>query len=196
MSYWYVCSLIKIKNISWIISLLLISFIYNKINYETPDYWHEDFIPGDNYNYQAKMSEDDFQIIRELKDIIVSEDIEAPKIITPNILTQSMLPDGVYYYGREYQINPTWSDSELNLYGIFWPVLHYGDARQPEDPDYENMCEYIADAGIDFIVQPIGTEYYDFQKNIWYSLTYKIDECGEYAIYENDTCFLYQFNKN
>ena len=172
-------------------SIILCILQYGDISH--PLYWHESFIPSDDYNKIYKMSNEELNIIREINSLSIYEDIDEPKIITPDLLTQSMIPSGIYIYGREYQINPNWSTSEKALYDIFWPVIHFGDARQPENPDYDNMCKYINDADIDFIVQPKATEYFDEEQNIWYSLTYKIDECGTYAFYDTDNYSVYRF---
>ena len=66
---------------------------------------------------------------------------------------------------------------------------------QPDNPDYGHMCEYINEAEVDFIVQDKSIEYYDEKEDIYYSLTYKIDECGTYPIYENDDYALYMFER-
>ena len=63
------------------------------------------------------------------------------------------------------------------------------------NPDYGHMCEYINEAEVDFIVQDKSIEYYDEKEDIYYSLTYKIDECGTYPIYENDDYALYMFER-
>lgn len=176
-------------------STIGVIFIFYRCNLSMPLYWHESFIPGNDYNPIYKITNEELNIIREIDSLISYEKIEEPKIVTPNLITQSMIPNGIYIYGREYQINPRWTGSEKAIYDIFWPVLHYGDARQPNNPDYDNMCEYIKDANIDFIVQPKSTEYYDESQNIWYSLTYKIDECGSYAFYETENYSVYNFER-
>lgn len=174
----------------FIVSML---FLFGDIIH--PSYWHESFIPPKDYNRIYKMTNEELNIIREVNALSIYEGIDEPKIITPNLLTQSMIPSGTYIYGRVYKINNHWNVSEKALYDIFWPVIHFGDARQPENPDYDNMCKYINDADIDFIVQPKATEYYDEEQDIWYSLTYKIDECGTYAFYDTDNYSVYRFER-
>ena len=191
--YYILLELIKNHYVKTTVTIVLSLLFINKINFKTPDYYHEDFIPKEGYNHLAKMQNVDFDAIREVKSIILDEGIENPKIISPNLLTQAFIPEGIYYYGRCYPTNARWSNSEKEIYGIFWPVLHFGDARQPENPDYDNMCEYIDDAKIDFIVQPKNVEYFDEEQNIWYSLTYVIDRCGQYAFYENDDLAVYYY---
>lgn len=173
----------------------VILIVMVKGSVDKPLYWHDTFVPSSDYNVIYKMTNEELNIIREINSLSIYESIDEPKIITPNLLTQSMIPSGIYIYGREYQINPNWSTSEKALYDIFWPVIHFGDARQPENPDYDNMCKYINDADIDFIVQPKATEYFDKEQNIWYSLTYKIDECGTYAFYDTDNYSVYRFER-
>lgn len=174
-------------------SFILIIAISMSTDFVTPLYWHYSFIPSDNYNQLYKMANDEFDVIKKLDEEIQYYGIDSPKIITPNILTQSYLPNGYYIFGREKMKNENWTDSEKQLYKIFYPVLYWGDPAQPQNPDYDHMCEYIEDAGIDFIVQDKKVEYYDEEQNIWYPLSYKIDECGNYAFYENDSYAIYKY---
>ena len=171
--------------------LILINYPVNAITY-----WHESFVPGDDYNKLYKMNNDEIDVIKNLKYDINYREENNPFILTPNILTQSMIPEGHYIFGREYRINKNWSESEYQLYAMFFPVLYYGDPEQPQDVDYANMCRYIADSNVDYIVQDKRVEYYDEVQNIWYSMTYKIDECGVYPFYENDTYAIYYFGEN
>lgn len=190
-----VLNIVNNKYIGYGYFAFVILIIMVKGSIDKPLYWHETFVPPSDYNIIYKMTNEELNIIREINSLSIYESIDEPKIITPNLLTQSMIPSGIYIYGREYQINPNWSTSEKALYDIFWPVIHFGDARQPENPDYDNMCKYINDADIDFIVQPKATEYFDEEQNIWYSLTYKIDECGTYAFYDTDNYSVYRFER-
>ena len=190
-----VLNIVNNKYIGYGYFAFVILIVMVKGSVDKPLYWHDTFVPSSDYNIIYKMTNEELNIIREINSLSIYESIDEPKIITPNLLTQSMIPSGIYIYGREYQINPNWSTSEKALYDIFWPVIHFGDARQPENPDYDNMCKYINDADIDFIVQPKATEYFDKEQNIWYSLTYKIDECGTYAFYDTDNYSVYRFER-
>lgn len=190
-----VLNIVNNKYIGYGYFAFIILIVMVKGSVDKPLYWHDTFVPSSDYNIIYKMTNEELNIIREINSLSIYESIDEPKIITPNLLTQSMIPSGIYIYGREYQINPNWSASEKALYDIFWPVIHFGDARQPENPDYDNMCKYINDADIDFIVQSKATEYFDEEQNIWYSLTYKIDECGTYAFYDTDNYSVYRFER-
>ena len=158
-------------------------------------YWHGSFKPQDNYDYLYKMDKNELDVLNRLKDEIEYNKIGRPFIITPNLRTLSFIPDGEYLYGREYRINDNWDEAKNELYAIFYPVLYYGDEAQPDNPDYEHMCEYINDAEVDFIVQDKSVDYYDEKDEVYYSLTYKIDECGTYPIYESDDYALYMFER-
>lgn len=156
-------------------------------------YWHESFKPGDDYNYIYKMSNNELEIINQMKADIIYRKIEKPLILTKNLLTQSMITNGEYIYGREYVINKNWDDNKYQLYSIFWPYDYYGDIPKPEDADIANMCKYINDSEIDYLVQEKQQTYYDEQKDTWYSMTYVIDRCGTYPFYENDDYALYYY---
>ena len=78
---------------------------------------------------------------------------------------------------------------------MFYPSMYYGDESQPENADYDNMCLYIKKSNIDYIVQDKNKDYYDKNRDVWYSMVYKINECGVYPFYENDDYALYYFGE-
>ena len=72
-------------------------------------------------------------------------------------------------------------------------MIYFGDPEQPK-ADYDNMCQYLQEADIRYVVQDRQIEYYDKEQNIWYSMTYVVDKCGEYPIFENDRYAVYRFD--
>lgn len=178
-----------------IITAVLVCAMFTSERPESMLYYHESFVPQDNYDCLYKMDKNEVDVLNRLKDEINYNKIERPFIITPNLRTLSFIPNGEYLFGRVYQKNDNWEDAKNELYAIFYPVLYYGDEAQPDNPDYEHMCEYINETNVDFIVQDKSVDYYDEKEDIYYSLTYKIDECGTYPIYENDDYALYMFER-
>lgn len=105
---YFVFNLVDNKYVYYICSVILMVLIYKSTDFKTPLYWHDSFILGDNYNYVYKMTNDEFDVIQELKENIRYYGIATPKIITTNIFTQSYIPNGEYIYGREKAINGYW----------------------------------------------------------------------------------------
>ncbi len=160
---------------------------------EKPIYYHKSFRPSDDYNMVYKMTQSELEVIDAVKNEIDYNGDENPEIITHNKLTQSMLKEGRFIYGRENIRNNAWSKAEKELYAIFYPVIYFGDPEQPK-ADYDNMCQYLQEADIRYVVQDRQIEYYDKEQNIWYSMTYVVDKCGEYPVFENDRYVVYRFD--
>ena len=55
------------------------------------------------------------------------------------------------------------------------------------------MCEYISNNRYELIVQDKNAVYYDEDSDTYYSITYLIDECGSYPIYQNDNFAVYAY---
>lgn len=158
-----------------------------------PLYYHYSHIPSKDYDPIYKMDKSEMAVIRELREMFGFFGEEDPYIISGNLLTQSMLPQGHYLYGRDYFISEKWSAAEKALYGIFYTPQYLGD-QLVKDPDYDNMAKYLKQAGIDFLVIDKRVEYHDLLQNNYYSLFYKVNnECATYPVYENDNYAIYHF---
>lgn len=186
---------IKNKNIFNLISITLFAVLLCCANFTKTLYWHESFEPKENYNNIYKMSNNEIDIIKELENDINYKNMQNPKIVTTNILTQSYIPKGEYFFGRNMINNENWNSWEYQIYAMFYPSMYYGDESQPENADYDNMCLYIKKSNIDYIVQDKNKDYYDKNRDVWYSMVYKINECGVYPFYENDDYALYYFGE-
>ncbi len=173
-------------------TILLSVYLLGLAGLERPIYYHKSFVPQDGYNSIYRMSQEELDVIDTLKNEMSFYGDSNPIIITHNKLTQSMLKEGEFLYGRENVKNETWSKAEEELYSIFYPVIFYGDPAQPE-ADYDHMCDYLKEADVRYVVQDKKIEYYDKEQGIWYSLTYVIDHCGEYPVFENDRYTVYRF---
>ena len=188
-------SLIENKTIKQALAVtfcLTMTFLNNPLR---PMYYHESYIPNENYNKLYKMSNDEFLIIDELKNLTLDE--ENPKIVTANILTQSMLQKGTYIYGRTLSEKPDWTDAEHQVYAIFYPTSYYGDIGQPKDADFENAVQYLKEANIDYVVMNKQIDYYDKEQDIYYPLyLFIINDNSIQIMYENVTYILMKVDKN
>ena len=86
--------LVNNKKISYIVSIGICLLMLYTGNLSKPLYYHISYIPDEDYNGFYKMNNDEFDIINELKNYCL--DKSNPKIVTPNLLTQSMLQKGTY----------------------------------------------------------------------------------------------------
>lgn len=174
-----------------VVILCIYSFKYS--DYKRPLYYHDSYKPQENYNRIYKMNNNQIEIIRNIKDNYIYNNISTPRIVSTNLLTQSMIPNGIYYFGRDLKINKDWEESEYQMFAMFYPVNYYGDERAPSDVDYDHMCKYINASDIDYLVVDKNVHYYNIERELWYPLNYKVDECGTYAYYENDDYSLYYY---
>lgn len=165
-------------------AVLLCMFIRNT-NFKVPMYYHESFVPSDNYNNLMKMSNDEYDIVKKIQEEAYYQGINSPYIISNNLFTQAIIPNGRYIYGRVLNINKNWSIAEKQLYAIFYPGIYSNNAGV--EPDYDNMARYIKEAGIDYIVVDKKQEIYDEDSDSYSYFIYKVAECGiGYSIYSND----------
>lgn len=183
------------KAINYSISIIVLLVIAYTANLSKPMYYHESYIPSKDYNGFYRMNNDEIDVIDELK--VYCLDKENPKIITPNLLTQSMLQKGTYIFGRSLQVNPDWSDAEKELYAIFYPAIYYGDPDQPANPDYENYESYLKEADIDFVVVDKSLMHYYPEEDNYYGLYYYLLRIGRdiNVLYDNNSYLIISVNK-
>ena len=156
-------------------------------NYALPDYFHESFIPDNDYNGTYRMDNDEINVIREIDNDSKYRNILSAHICTPNLLTEANL-GGFYTYTREYL---TWyvHNAEYNVYCLFYP-----DRNNIPVYDYKNMNEYLWDSGIDYLVVDKTYEYYDEDEGIYDYLVRRVYEC-QIPFYENDRYAVFCFVK-
>lgn len=183
------------KAINYSISIIVLFVITYTANLSKPMYYHESYIPSKDYNGFYRMNNDEIDVINELK--VYCLDKENPRIITPNLLTQSMLQKGTYIFGRSLQVNPDWSDAEKELYAIFYPAIYYGDPDQPTNPDYENYESYLKEADIDFVVVDKSLMHYYPEEDNYYGLYYYLLRIGRdiNVLYDNNSYLIISVNK-
>lgn len=172
--------------------LLFVLFVA-RTDFINPNYYHESFIPGDNYNNIMKMSNDEFDVLYQLKEEVNYLD-KTSYIVSTNLFTESIIPDARFIYGRLLLINPEWSNAEKQVYSIFYPPAYLGDVCKEIKADYDNVGIYLSEANIDFLIVDKNQEYYNENENNWQYLIYKVAECGYgYSIYSNDNYELFKF---
>lgn len=171
---------------------ILIVFALN-VDYKTPLYYHSSFIPDDDYNQIMKMSNDEYDVLIFMKKDVDYFEYEEPYIVSTNIFTEALIPNGKYIYGRERRVNKNWSDAEIQLYSIFYPEKYLGEKYEEVEADYNNIDKYIEEAGIYYLVVDKTKEYYDSRG--YYS--YLINKVASFnyglSIYCNDTYELFKF---
>lgn len=176
---------------SFLYLILIVVFIQN--NPLKPLYYHESFNPeysinikyDDRYNGEYKMLQGEIDVINAVYDDCAYNKVSTPYIISPNLLTQSIIPNGRYLFTRnEHDGCPYISESERQLFAIFYPERYLGDSAIGIIPNYDNIKQYIKEAGIDYLVIDKSKEYYDKNNNEYSYLYYKVLD-DFYAMFEN-----------
>lgn len=190
-----VFEMIDNKTINYSISIVILLVIAYTASLTKPMYYHESYVPSKDYNGFYRMDNDEIDVINELK--VYCLDKENPRIITPNLLTQSMLQKGTYIFGRSLQINPDWTDAEKELYAIFYPAIYYGDPDQPANPDYDNYESYLKEADIDYVVVDKSLMHYYPEEDNYYGLYYYLLRIGRdiNVLYDNNSYLIISVNK-
>ncbi len=190
-----VFEMIDNKAINYSISIIVLLVIAYTANLSKPMYYHESYIPSKDYNGFYRMNNDEIDVINELK--VYCLDKDNPRIITPNLLTQSMLQKGTYIFGRSLQVNPDWTDAEKELYAIFYPAIYYGDPDQPANPDYDNYESYLKEADIDYVVVDKSLMHYYPEEDNYYGLYYYLLRIGRdiNVLYDNNSYLIISVDK-
>lgn len=162
---------------------------------QIPIYYHESFVPDDDYNYVYKIENSELELIDNIRKMVKDLDLENPRIINQTFYMPSYIK-GEYLYGKEkrYNIN-AYDNISYALYLIFFPHDYAFDNFYPSDanPDYENLKYYLQNCDYDILIVSSNSFFYDKDGNYIQLSTY-VQECGykksEYSTYLYDVYYL------
>ena len=181
-----------IKN-GLVICILVISIVLSYI--QIPMYYHESFIPDDDYNYIYKIENSELELIQNIRKMVDELEIENPRIINQTFYMPSYIR-GEYLFGKEKRYNYTdYDDISYALYLIFFPHDDAYDNFWPDGaiPDYNNLKDYLEKCDYDILIVNSNSFYYDGENN-YIQLSSKVEECGytksEYSTYLYDVYYL------
>lgn len=189
----------KEKTLFKIVLYACICIVILSYNPLQPLYYHESFKPGhdadavnySNYNNEFKMSQDEKDTIDVIYDDVKYYDLEDPYIITPSKLMKGFVSNGRFLYTRQCNINQYESDYEKQLFAIFLPDRYLGDRVEGIIPDYDNIGNYIKEAGVNYLVVDKTKEYYDSNVDLYSYLYLKVSNIF-YPMFENDRYIVYR----
>lgn len=165
--------------------VLVISIVLSYI--QIPMYYHESFVPDDDYNYIYKIENSELELIDNVRKMISDFGIENPRIINQTFYMPSYIK-GEYLFGKEKRYNySNYDDVSYALYLIFFPHDDAYDNFWPSDavPDYVNLSEYLKNCDYDILIVNSNSFFYDEDDN-YIQLSSYVEECG-YAKTEYST---------
>lgn len=164
----YLIETISIKYVGKSISIItLISSIILSI-IQIPRYYHESFIPDDDYNPIYKIENSELELIISIRQMISDLGIENPKIINQTFYMPSYIEKSSYLIGKEKRYNYNdYDDITYNLYLIFFPFDGAYDSFYPsgETPDYDNLKYYLENCDYDILIINSNSFFYDKDGN-------------------------------
>lgn len=172
------------------LAVILALFVLN-IDFIKPMYYHFSFIPDENYNKDAKMNNDELEIIDKIYNNIIEYSEDNPYIVTNNMFTQSNIPNARYLFGRDYPLNEFYSINELKLYNIFKDVEEENNTIL-DGESLKDLNKNIEESGVDYIVLKNDVVYYDKEDDNYYYLIHYMYELGN-VIYTNKTYSLFAY---
>lgn len=145
--------IMKINYNKLIISFVCIESLFLAI-VQIPSFWHESFIPDDDYNKINKIENSELELITNVRQMICDNNIENPAIISPTFYMSTYIKDSTYLIGKEKRYNyDNFSELTYELYKIFFPVDYdYDNFRPSETPDYDNVIEYLKESNYDILI--------------------------------------------
>ena len=151
----------------------------------------EGFEKDEDYNTLLKMDNDTANTLLFMKDILATEDKSDIRVISSIYQIRTEFPYLKTLYNRNKSFNEVPDDYEL--YKIFYPDDYYGDEYGFNDAKYEEVGDLLFNSSYKYLILSKDKIYYDVNQNIYYSLTYKINEY--YApIYDNNSYSVYQIH--
>ncbi len=181
-----------VKN-TYTVYVLVVSIALSCI--QIPIYYHDTFIPDDDYNYVYKIENSELELIDNIRNMIDDLNIKKPRIINQTFYMPSYIK-GEYLYGKEKRYNMNaYNEISYELYLIFFPHDYAFDNFYPSDanPDYENLKYYLDNCDYDILIVGSNSFFYDKDNNYIQLSTY-VQECGyeksEYSTYLYDVYYL------
>lgn len=182
-----------VKKIGTII-VLVVSIVLSTI--QIPMYYHETFIPDDDYNSIYKIENSELELIRNIRQMIDDYNIKSPKIINQTFFMGPFIKDASYLFGKEKRYDyQKYDDTTYALYLIFFPHDSSYDNFWPKGDvtDYENLKKYLDDCDYDILIVNSNTFFHD-DDNQYIQLSSYVEECGyrksEYSTSQYDVFYL------
>ena len=180
------------KIISFTVLGLTVVLAVNQI----PRFYHESFIPDDDYNPIYKIENSELELIRNVRSLISDNDMKNPKIINQTFYMASYIKNSTYLIGKEKRYDYScYDDVTYNLYLIFFPHDYAYDNFWPTgaEADYDNLKYYLDNCDYDVLIVNSNSFFYDDEGN-YIQLSSYVEECGykksDYSTYLYDIYLL------
>lgn len=144
----------SVKRIGTVV-VLMVSIILTIV--QIPIYYHETFIPDDDYNPIYKIENSELELIRNVRQMIDDYDIENPKIINQTFYMGPYIKNSSYLIGKERRYNyDQYDDVSYALYLIFFPSDGWDNFRPQDTPQYSKVVELLKECNYDILVVDNG----------------------------------------
>lgn len=165
---WMIEDSIKSEKIKKISALVLLLTSISLAIIQIPKYYHETFIPDEDYNPIHKIENSELELIRNVEMMIKDYDIKNPKIINQTFFMPAYIENSTYLIGKEKRYNYNQYDEiSYQLYLIFFPHDYAYDNFYPqgEVADYEKVKYYLDNCDYDILIIDSNTFFYDKDGN-------------------------------
>lgn len=145
----------NIKKIGTIV-VLIVSIVLSYV--QIPMYYHETFIPDDDYNPIYKIENSELELIRNVRQMIEDYDIKNPKIINQTFYMGPFIKNSSYLIGKEKRYNYAQYDGvSFELYLIFFPHdFAYDNFRPENEPKYDQVIDLLKQCDYDILIVDNG----------------------------------------
>ena len=166
----------KVITIFMLIGSIILSII------QIPHYYHETFIPGEDFNPIYKIENSELEVIFNVRQMIDDLNIKNPRIITSTFFMPSFIPNSTYLFGKEKRYDyEKYDDVSYALYLIFFPVDGVYDNFRPDAvPEYDKTIEYLNECDYDILVVDNGLYYHDEELDTYKPITSLVEVDGTY----------------
>lgn len=145
----------NIKKIGTIV-VLIVSIVLSFV--QIPIYYHETFIPDDDYNPVYKIENSELELIRNTRQMIKDYGIKNPKIINQTFYMGPFIENSSYLIGKEKRYNyAQYDDVTFELYLIFFPHdFAYDNFRPENEPKYDQVIDLLKQCDYDILIVDSG----------------------------------------
>ncbi len=157
-------------------------------------YYYPSYEPQvEDFNPLYKMGESQIEILEKIRQIVVIEKLDNPRLISQIFGTGMYAPEFVTlgYNVNQQRNGPIFIGEEL--YMIFYTPAIPGDHRPVIDYDLRGTCKLLVDKAVDFVIVDKSFSVYDKEVGDYLTIYWYLDRCGATFIDENDDYIAYRF---
>ncbi|MEG0408142.1 MAG: hypothetical protein RR623_04645, partial [Bacilli bacterium] len=153
----------------------------------------------ENYNWEYKLSTNEYNMINALTDEVVSNGLERPLILSQSFNVKGYVPNIRMYFSSQdlrdaLENEVSFKSNEFkDAITLFYPRIYIYDEIFGEKPNYDNLCPVITDSNSDYVIMKT-TLIYPNENGDFVPIWWNARACSD-AIYDNEEWVILKVRK-